>query len=506
MRKKRLLYNTISSVAYQIITIICGFILPRMILIKFGSEINGLLSSITQFLSFITLMDAGVGAVVQSAYYKPLADGDNRQTNILFNYSKRHYRLLALILLAYVAVLCFVLPLTVDGNFPFFFVVSLVIILAFNSFAQFFFCAPYQLLLNADQRSYIQFLIQSIALIASTIIGVALILFNFPIYVVKIGAALVFLLQPIAYFSYFKKNYSLSSSIVDRKYKLPQRWNGFAQHCATVVMNNTDVIVLTVFSSLSMVSIYSVYNLVVYGIRQIVSSFSNGFNSLLGNLFASNEKEKLNKTFKMFEWSMHTMAVYIYSLTGMLLVPFVMNYTKGINDAQYYQPLFAVIITLAQAVFCLRIPYNTMVCSAGHYKQTQASAIIEMVINLGVSIALVKPLGLIGIALGTLLAMLYRTIYLVFYLKKNILHISVKTTLLLLVTDLIQAGSICLIHNCVSNGFSLDSSFTNWILYAIRISLISAMIIIPFNLVVYRDNIKDLKVYVFRKKEKKCLG
>lgn len=74
MRGKRLFYNTLSSLVFQVTTIICGFILPRLILSAFGSEVNGLVNSITQFLGIISFLELGVGAVVQSALYKPLAE------------------------------------------------------------------------------------------------------------------------------------------------------------------------------------------------------------------------------------------------------------------------------------------------------------------------------------------------------------------------------------------------------------------------------------------------
>ena len=78
MRSKLLKLNTITSLAYQIIAIICGFILPRQILNAFGSDVNGLVNSITQFLQFIGFLELGVGAVVESSLYKPLADHDNK--------------------------------------------------------------------------------------------------------------------------------------------------------------------------------------------------------------------------------------------------------------------------------------------------------------------------------------------------------------------------------------------------------------------------------------------
>ena len=68
-RNKRLKLNTLFGFLYQIVAIICGFILPRLILRTYGSETNGLVNSIQSILNIITLMEMGVGAVVQSALY-----------------------------------------------------------------------------------------------------------------------------------------------------------------------------------------------------------------------------------------------------------------------------------------------------------------------------------------------------------------------------------------------------------------------------------------------------
>ncbi len=73
MQTKLLVYNSISPLFYQISSIICGFILPRLILSSYGTNINGLINSITQFLSIISFLELGIGAVVQSSLYEPLA-------------------------------------------------------------------------------------------------------------------------------------------------------------------------------------------------------------------------------------------------------------------------------------------------------------------------------------------------------------------------------------------------------------------------------------------------
>ena len=101
-RKEKLLLNTISSLSFQITTIICGFILPRLILNSYGSEVNGLINSITQFLGIISFLELGVGAVIQSSLYKPLAVNDQEQVSKVVVSGQKFFSKLALILLIYV--------------------------------------------------------------------------------------------------------------------------------------------------------------------------------------------------------------------------------------------------------------------------------------------------------------------------------------------------------------------------------------------------------------------
>ena len=67
MRSKKAILNIITSLLLQVVVLICGFIVPKLIITKFGSNVNGLISSITQFLAYITLLEAGFGPVVNAA-------------------------------------------------------------------------------------------------------------------------------------------------------------------------------------------------------------------------------------------------------------------------------------------------------------------------------------------------------------------------------------------------------------------------------------------------------
>ena len=484
MRKKRLFYNTIASLADQGIVMLCAIILPKFFLEYYGSAVNGLVSSITQFLSFIAFLDLGVGAVVQSTLYKPLAENSREDISKILSSARKFFRKIARIFVIYIIILVALYPTLIAKQYGFLYTAALIGSIAITQFAQYYFGIVNQLLLSADQKSYIQMALNSIVLILNTVVCILLIKLNFSIQLVKLFSSLVFLLKPIGMWLYVKQHYDINYRIQYDGEPIKQKWNGLAQHVTAVVLDNTDIALLTFFTTLENVSIYSVYYLVVHGIRKILERFSTGMQSLLGDLYARNEHDRLNKVFGHFEFLIHTGVVFLFTCTGILLVPFVMVYTLGVNDANYNVPLFGIILTMSQAAYCLRVPYNMMVKAAGHYKETQTSAVIEMIINIVISVLTVVKFGLIGVAIGTLCAMLYRTLYLVIYSYKNLLHRHRTELIKQFFVDAIEVSLIVIMcHKIHINQFT----FIAWIRMAVPVAICSMLVIGVVSIIMYRN-------------------
>ena len=197
MRKKRLALNTITSLLLQIITIISGFILPRLIIGSYGSEVNGLVNSITQFIHFISFLELGIGAIIQSALYEPLANSDDEQISKIVVSGQKFFTVIARLLALYILVLVFVFPRIVNQNFGWEYTATLIIIISISSFAQYYFGAVNALLLTADQHGYIQYGLSCITLVVNTIASVVLLKLGFGIHIVKLSTSVIFLLRPL---------------------------------------------------------------------------------------------------------------------------------------------------------------------------------------------------------------------------------------------------------------------------------------------------------------------
>ncbi len=489
--------NTISSIVFELLTIICGFILPRFILESFGSETNGLVSSITHFLGFISLCELGIGAVVPASLYKPLSKKDFNTVNKVVSSAQRFYRTIAILLIVYIFILCIIYPLLVSNSFDHFFTISLILIISVSTFAQYFFGITYSLLLKADQRQYISLNINSVTLLLNTSLSILLILDGFSIHVVKLASSLVYICRPIALTIYVKRHYAIDHKTKYDVEPIKQKWNGIAQHFATTIQEKADTVILTSLATLTDVSIYGVYFMVINGIKGLIYSLTAGVSAMIGNMIAKDEVEELKKLFNNFEWLMHSISVLLYTITGILIVPFVEVYTLGLTDEELYiQPIFAVVLSAALAARCIQFPYNVVVQAAGHFKQTQSSAIIEPTMNIIISVILVYYYGLIGVAIGTLASMTYRVIYLAHYLMKNIIEIKYSLFIKQLSVDLLSSAIMVIATLWIS---LKQRTYISWTTMAIQVSFICLIMTIIINFIFYKKQTTLLLMHILRR-------
>lgn len=496
-KKSKFILNTISSLSYELIFLITGFILPKLFITYYGSEVNGLINSITNFLGLIAIADLGIGAVVSANYYKPLSENDSVSISGIFYASRRFYRQLGYILLTYVFVLSIFYPITIKSDFDFLYIFLMIIVIALNSFFRYFFGVANTLLLKSDQKQYVYFFINTITLIINSVTIITLILLKVDILIVKLSTTLIFMIRPILLAIYVNKNYSLFKNN-KTKFNIEQKWNGAAQHFAYIAQDNTDIIVISLFSSLTEVSIYSIYNMIVISIRALIFSALSGFSSVLGELIAKKDQIELKIIFKIYEWVTYFMSTLLFGIVFTLIIPFVKIYSSGFDDANYIQPIFAYTLVVAVLFRCIQLPYNTVIQAAMHFKQTQIASILEPVINIVISVILIIKYGLIGIAIGTLISIVYRLIYLIIYLRKRIIMLEFSNTFKLLLTNAFSF----IVSATISSKLTFETyDFYNWIALAIMVGIINLVVLSAINFMCFPENFKYIVRYIFGKRK-----
>ena len=108
IKNKKTFKNILYAVIQYLVTIICGFIVPRLIIQTYGSSVNGIISSITKFLGYITLLELGIGPVIKSILYKPISLKNKEEITAILKSSEKFFKKLSLIFIVYVIFLCII--------------------------------------------------------------------------------------------------------------------------------------------------------------------------------------------------------------------------------------------------------------------------------------------------------------------------------------------------------------------------------------------------------------
>lgn len=496
--KKITLINIIANIILQLTNIVSWFIIPKIILSNFGSDINGLVSSITQFLSYITLVEGGITGVVSASLYKPLIENNVKKISSIIKTSNIFYKKIGIIFILYCVLLAIIYPILFDINFSYFYVFSLVIILSLNLLIQYMFSITLKNLLNADKKCYVVSFVQTIILILGIILSYISIKIYPSIHLLKLLTGLLFILQPIIFNQYVKKNYNIDYTVNDDKELLNQRWNGFAINVAAFIHSCTDIAILTIFTNFSTVSIYSVYIIVTNGLKSIFNAISNAIVPTIGLAYASDNTEVLNKKMDVYELLTFNLVFYMFTLAGLLITPFVLIYTFGISDANYNQPIFGILLVISEGLYLIKFPHLNLSYTANKFKELTKPAFIEAGINIVISLVLVHKFGLIGVAIGTMCAMIYRMIYQVYFTKKLIK----ERNEIVFYKKLIIFTLFTLIGLILSNFMMIKSDINlfNWFINAIVYAFIFGILYLIADIIFFKKEMVMIKQYIFRRK------
>lgn len=481
--------NIIVSFICQIFTLICGIIVPRLYIRIYGSESYGAISSITQFLAYISLLEGGVAGVARAALYKPLSNNNYEMISAILGEIKLFFHKIGYIFIGYVLLLACVFKY-ISGVQSLNWLSSFLLVLAISisTFAQYFIGITYSVFLQANQQQYISNIINVLTLIVNTIVIVVLILCGFDIVSVRFISSCIFVLRPLLLWLYVKKYYPIKVQTNKNKEYLTQKWSALGQHIAYFLHSNTDVAVLTLFGDLKLVSVYSVYHMVTSAIQNLTVSCTAGMEAVFGDMIAKLENKSLEVTFGRYETMISIISNVLFGTTLVMIIPFVSLYTSDINDANYIVPFFSILLVFASYVFCLRLPYHSIIIAAGKFIETRIAAYGEAAVNIITSIVLVIRFGIIGVACGTVIAVIFRFLYYVVYLKSNVIcrnaYLFIKRSLI----NLINYSVIYFVGIAIASLIDINSYFI-WIVFSFFTFIESVVITLIFNFIFYNNDI-----------------
>lgn len=448
---KKGIINVVIGVLGQLVILALGVLVPRFVLQSYGDEANGLINAIGQIFTYLALIEAGVGQAALQELYGPIVRGDYKKTNEIMSETHKMFRRLTNYYIAFVFVTAVIYPLFVhvsdSKNICFFgstywAIFAIILIQGLSNAVTFYVISTIRQLLIADGYNFIIVNITTLIKVLTSVLRIVLINLKINLVLLQVVYLVLAIVEVLIYKAIIRKKYPwLKLDKVSNTEALNQR-NAFVVHeICNVIFSSTDVLVLSIFCDLKVASIYAIYNLVFSAINTLINQVHSGCFYILGQTYNKDEKKYI-KVHDIYDTYYIAFVFAMISTVYMCILPFVRLYTDGVTNINYIDEWLPFLFCLIQLLSCCRITSSNLIKIAGHAKQTVLRAITEAVINLGVSLLLVQYIGIYGVLLGTVFALLYRTNDMIVYANVRILKRKPLITYQTIITN-------CVIFVCI---------------------------------------------------------
>ena len=488
-KDNRIKYNLLSGVFYQIILIALSFLLPRLYLENFGSEVNGILSTIKQIFSYMVLLESGIGLAATQALYKPVAEKNHGKVSSVISATHNFYVKIGIIYAAIILLIAFVYEYIVPTNVESGVIFGIVILTALPALFSYFIQAKYRILLEVDGRKYVITNSETVLQFVSNIAKILVILLTNNLLLMQLSYCLLSLLQLFFIYIHAKRRYQWLSVNAEPDYKaISQRKSVLVHQVSGMVFNNTDVLLLSFLCDFKVVSIYTIYNIFFSQVQTFITGIVSGFSFALGQMFHT-DRERFLKVYNIYE-TFYIMATFIiYTLMAVFLLPLIQIYTKGINDVNYTNAILVFLFVIMNLLSNGKLPSNHVLEYSGKFAETRSHAVLEMIINIVVSVVSILKWGICGAIIGTIAALLYRSTMMIYYSNKKVLTRGIFNTYKIWLVN----GAVFAIVMAI---FFVDSfsglSFVSLLIKGIIHSFWIVHLYIGVNLIFFKEAFKSL--------------
>ncbi|WP_442596713.1 hypothetical protein [Neobacillus sp. D3-1R] len=494
MRSKKAILSIITALSTTVIRTVMGIWFAKLFLETYGSSINGLDATITQLLSYLLLVDGGMGASIIFSLYKPLANKDWKAVSEILSAARKIFRWIALIIFILSILLGFLIPYFIhDNTIPSTTMFWIMALAGLNVSLDYLGDSLYRLLLMADQRSYIINLIAGILHVLIPLVSIIFIKHGASVIVIKMIIPIFTILRIIMVLSFVKRKYTMLDFNVSPNWAAVKKTKDVLVHkISGLVVYNTDIVVISVFLGLKESSIYAVYNMVFTMLKKFITPIFRTVEHTFGNMMVGELDDNFQKTYSSYEIMVLMMITITMTVSYIMVLPFIKLYTSRLGDPSYISTTYAMLFVLINILDYTRMAPGNLISATGQYKETKLYSMIEAAINITVTLILVKILGITGVLIGTICSFAYRTTQIVHYTYKKILNQPLRRFVYRFIWNSLIGIILSLSFHALP--FKIDN-FIEWLLISILVSLSVFSIVLVLNMPFEKENIN----YIFNR-------
>lgn len=489
--------NVISGFTGQLIAILLGIIVPRFFITNYGSDINGLLSTITQIFTYMALLEAGIGSAAKNLMFKPFQENDKDSVSEIASIARAYFQKFTIIYAIGVLLLAVVLPFTLKTNVDALTISLIVLFEGLSGVISFYYIQTPSIIIGVDGRNYVNNGITLLNRIIGYIVKIVMATFSLNIVLLQFAFFVVSIFKVVFYKNYFNKHYQWIDLYKKNLHtiKLKDRNSYIIIEICWTIFSSTDMIILSTFVSTQLSSVYSIYNLIFLNVSFLVNAVFTSVTYLLGRTFHENREKyiKLHDAYNSIFFGIMTSAMIVCYL---LAIPFIALYTRGVKDVNYIYPSLPLMFCLVQLLSWSRYVSGNLIGVAGRTRKAVWVNILETLINIVCSIMFVQKFGIVGVLFATVIALPVKLIYCNYIGDIIILNRKCNSTIKILGANFaLFLLSVFLKRFIIIEVNSLIELFS----YGIVISITSFVIVILVNILI-NPEMKNIIINILKRR------
>lgn len=486
--KAEVLLNLLITVFTSFLT----FIVNKYFADYMGIENLGLMKLFTQMIAYLSIAELGLGTASAYALYKPLIEKNEKQISIIVSTIGSIYKKISIIILVVGILLNPIIPFFIKNkNFDKIIYVywSLYVINTALSYTY----AKYSILFIADQKFLYTRIVQGVSKISVQLLQIYVI-FKLQSF---IGFIILFIveniIQFILYRDYYKKNYSYIIVSLEREKKIyKDLMNLFWHKISSLIVFNTDYIIIAKYISLEIVGTYSSYQMVINMVITLISIITNVLTPKIGKYIADNNEKKIFSLWKKLNIIFIFIGINLTYITYKVIDLFIELWL----GREFILPKLTVILIMINLfIQSTRVIIEIFKNGCGFFNDIHLP-LIESGLNLIISLILVKYFDVNGVVIGTIVSNV-----LVIVLLKPILVFNkcfgenYVEYIKILIKYSILIFSVILVNEIIFKKIFLLKDYNTWLGWIIKtskvgtVSLITSLVIFNFNKE-FRGNLK----------------
>ncbi len=408
MRTKTVMLNFISDAFPQVIIFILGIFKIKIFIDLLGADALGLYQLYAQIVAYLVLLEGGVGSALLYRLYKPLSGKDSKKVSSLMSASRTIFNVIGILIVLVGIIISYNLDLFITNvDFKYHYM-QLVFIIYLIGQAVFYLTIPQRIMFEADQKRYVPNIIFQTSNIIKSIVEIIIVLTGNGLLTIVSSLVVFSILSNIVLNYFYKKEYSklvkIESKSKDKKdfSMLKDVKHLFVNTLGNLLTNNIDVIIISTVIGLPAVVIYTTYNYFVEGIKTFIDKITGSTMASVGNLMVT-DKEKSYEIFKEFNHFVFYIGTVLSLSVLVCINQFISIWYEGKIEVTNALSILFTIILFYQII---RLPLKVYVFGAGKFKLIKNFVIVEIIINLGLSIILVQEMGIAGVLLATIISLI----------------------------------------------------------------------------------------------------